>query len=145
MMGLWAWYSPWIVSLLPLTPLSWEEKSRPTKIKWRVKVIQLVGGAVLCLVTQSYLTLCDPMDCSLPGSSIHGISQARILEWVAISSSRGSSQKSNPGLPHCRWLLYHLSHQGGPVGGELSPLTRFFLLHSVPLKDRTGSRRHYNL
>ena len=38
------------------------------------------------------LTLCNPMDCSLPGSSVHGIFQARILEWVAISSSRGSSQ-----------------------------------------------------
>ena len=36
-------------------------------------------------VTQSWLTLCDPMDCSLPGSSIHGIFQARILEWVAFS------------------------------------------------------------
>ena len=35
---------------------------------------------------------CDPMDCSPPGSSVHGISQARILEWVAISLSRGSSQ-----------------------------------------------------
>ena len=43
------------------------------------------------LVTQSYLTLCDPMDCSPPGSAVHGILQARILEWVAISSSRGSS------------------------------------------------------
>ena len=36
-------------------------------------------------------TLCNPMDCSLPGSSVHGILQARILEWVAISFSRGSS------------------------------------------------------
>ena len=43
-------------------------------------------------VTQLYPILCDPMDCSLPGSSTHGISQARVLEWVAISSSRGSSQ-----------------------------------------------------
>ena len=42
-------------------------------------------------VAQSCLTLCDPMDCSLPGSSVHGIFQARILEWVAISFSRGSS------------------------------------------------------
>ena len=41
---------------------------------------------------QSCPTLCDPMDCSLPGSSIHGILQARILEWVAISSFRWSSQ-----------------------------------------------------
>ena len=42
-------------------------------------------------VTQSCPTLCDPMDCSLPGSSVHGIFQARILEWVAISFSRRSS------------------------------------------------------
>ena len=42
-------------------------------------------------VTQSCPTLCDPMDCSLPGSSVHGIFQARVLEWVAISFSRGSS------------------------------------------------------
>ena len=47
---------------------------------------------VVILVTQSCLTLCDPMDCSPLGCSVHGIFQARILEWVAISSSRGSSQ-----------------------------------------------------
>ena len=41
---------------------------------------------------QSCPTLCDAMDCSPPGSSVHGILQARILEWVAMSSSRGSSQ-----------------------------------------------------
>ena len=44
------------------------------------------------LVVQLCLTLCDPMDCILPGSSVHEIFQARKLEWVAISSSRGSSQ-----------------------------------------------------
>ena len=43
-------------------------------------------------VVQSCPTLYDPMDCSLPGSSVHGIFQARILEWVAISFSRGSSR-----------------------------------------------------
>ena len=42
-------------------------------------------------VAQSCLTLCDPMDCSLPGSSVHGIFQAIVLEWIAISFSRGSS------------------------------------------------------
>ena len=42
-------------------------------------------------VVQSCPTLCDPMDCSPPGSSVHGISQARMLEWVVISFSRGSS------------------------------------------------------
>ena len=44
------------------------------------------------LVAQSCLTLCDPMDCRPPGSSVHGILQARILEWVAVPFSRGSSQ-----------------------------------------------------
>ena len=46
---------------------------------------------VKVLVAQSCPTLCHPMDCSPPGSSVHGILQARILEWVAISFSRGSS------------------------------------------------------
>ena len=47
---------------------------------------------VSVLVAQLYLTLCDPMDCSLPGPSVHGILQARILEWVAVLFSSGSSQ-----------------------------------------------------
>ena len=45
-----------------------------------------------CSVIQPCLTLCYPIDCSLPGSSVHRILQARMLEWVAISSFRGSSQ-----------------------------------------------------
>ena len=48
--------------------------------------------AVLCLVAQSCPTLCDSMNCSLPGSSVHGILQARTLEWDAMPSSSGSSQ-----------------------------------------------------
>ena len=47
---------------------------------------------VCVLVAQLHLTLCNPMDCSPPGSSVHGILQARILEWVAMPSSRGSSR-----------------------------------------------------
>ena len=46
----------------------------------------------VCEVAQSCPTLCDPMDCSLPGYSAHGIFQARVLEWAAIPFSRGSSQ-----------------------------------------------------
>ena len=50
--------------------------------------MQLISKTTMCvLVTQLCLTLCDPMDCSLPGSSVHWILQARILEWVAISYS----------------------------------------------------------
>ena len=46
----------------------------------------------MCLVAQSFPALCNPMECSPPGSSVHGILQARILEWVTMPSSRGSSQ-----------------------------------------------------
>ena len=54
-----------------------------------------------CLVALLCLTLCDPMDCSPPGSSVHGICQARILEWVAISFSRESSQPRDPTHVSC--------------------------------------------
>ena len=73
-------------------------------------------------VAQSCPTLCDPMDCSLPGFSVHGIFQARVLGWVAIAFSQGIflTQGSKPGLPHCRQKLYPLSHQGSPITSELS-------------------------
>ena len=62
------------------------------------------------------LTLCDPVDYNPPGSSVHGILQAGVLEWVAMPFSRGifQTQGSNPNLPHCRQILYHLRHQGSP-------------------------------
>ena len=77
----------------------------------------LSGGG---LVAQWYLTLYNAMDCSPPGSSVHGSLQARILEWVAISFSRGSSQPRDRtwvsciagGLLHHRRILYRLSFQG---------------------------------
>ena len=61
------------------------------------------------LVSELCLTLCDPMDCTLPGSSVHGISQARILEWAAISFSRTSSQPRHQIHISCtgRQILYH--------------------------------------
>ena len=75
------------------------------------------------LVAQSCLTLCRPMDCSPPGSSIHGILQARVLEWVAIPSSRGSFQLRAQTQVSCiagsfftiwvpghRWLTTPISH-----------------------------------
>ena len=83
-------------------------------------VVQPVQSwATLCekvLVAQSCPTLWDPMDYSPPGSSVHDISQARILEWVAISFSRGSFwQRDQTCVSYLcigRWVLYHLSHQG---------------------------------
>ena len=61
-----------------------------------------------------------------PGSFVHGILQARILEWLAFFFSKGSfwTQGSNLGLLHCRQILYHLSHQGSPIDlGDKSPTT----------------------
>ena len=66
-----------------------------------------------CWVAQACLTLCEPMDCSLPDSSVHWIFQARILELVVISYSRGSSQPRDWTQVPCisRWLLYHWATQ----------------------------------
>ena len=66
--------------------------------------------SVCVLVAQSCPTLCDPMDCSPPGSFVHEISKVRILEWVAISSSKGSSpprDRTSVCFLHCRWVLCH--------------------------------------
>ena len=65
---------------------------------------------------QSCLTLCNVMDCSPPGSSVHGIYQARILEWVAVSFSRGifPTQGSNPHLLHWQVDSLPLCHLGSP-------------------------------
>ena len=65
-----------------------------------------------CLAAKSRPTLCDPMNCSLPGSSIHGILQARILEWLAISFSKGTSpprDQTSVSFVSCtgRRILYH--------------------------------------
>ena len=71
-------------------------------------------AAVLCLVAQSCLTLCDPMDYSPPGSSVHGDSPGKNTGMGGHALPQGifSTQGLNPGLPHCRWILYQLSHQG---------------------------------
>ena len=77
-----------------------------------------------CLVTQSCLTLCHPMDCSPPGSSVHGILQARILEWVAIPFSRGSSRLRDQThifcLLHWQASSLPLSYLGSPCSAQQS-------------------------
>ena len=61
---------------------------------WNIYILEYLL-ALLAKLLQSCSTLCDPMDYSLPGSSVHGILQARLLEWVAILFSRGYSQTSD--------------------------------------------------
>ena len=81
------------------------------QISWKQWMWEAVKK-VKVLVTQSCLTLCSPMDCSPPGFSVHGILQARILEWVAIPFSRGSSQPRAWTWVSwiCRRILYGLNH-----------------------------------
>ena len=79
-------------------------------------LIVLKAFCAMFLVAQSSPTLYDPTDCSLPGSSVHGILQARILQWVAMPSSRGSSQPRDWTPVSCiaSEFFYQQSPQGNP-------------------------------
>ena len=82
--------------------------SQLSKVKWlhcpeKAHTIIMYESESESEVPQSCLTLCDPMDCSLSSSSVHGIFQARMLEWIAISFSRGTSQPRN------RTLVSHIA------------------------------------
>ena len=79
-----------------------------------IPVFKNLYFSVLCCVNYSVVSnsFVTPMDCSPPGSSVHGILQARILEWVAMPFSKGIflTQGSNLGLQDCRQILYCLRH-----------------------------------
>ena len=84
-------------TLVPILPPSEGTGERQKSWVWILSIErskQKLSGSIqcVCLYAQSCLTLCYPMDCSPPGSSVHGISQARPLEWVAPSFSRGFSR-----------------------------------------------------
>ena len=95
----------WILQVKSICKNWWRlsEQSSGGPRVWRVWM------EVKVKVTQSCSTLCDPM-----GFTVHGILQARILEWVAFPVSKGSfsTQGLNPGPSHCRQALYQLSHKG---------------------------------
>ena len=76
--------------------------------------INITYYAVLLLISKSRPTFCDPMDCSLPGSSVHGVSQTSILEWVAISFFRGTFRPKDQTHVSCLAgrLLIPLSYLG---------------------------------
>ena len=101
-----------------LTSGIWNWTHNISQIYWTQELLFLKIHACKHVKSlQSCLTLCNPMDCSPPGSSVHGILQARILKWVALPSSMGSSR---PGDRTCvshisctgRWVPYHLRQQG---------------------------------
>ena len=91
--------------------------------------VSLCESVCVCVCIQWYPALCDLMDCGPPGSSVHRISQARILDWVAISFSRGSSWPRDQTHISCisyigRWILYQLNHLGSPPYVQISPLNK---------------------
>ena len=91
-------------------------------------------------VAQSCPTLCDPMDCSPPGSSVHGILRARILEWVAISFSRGSSR------PRDQTQVSRIA--GSHQGRWLSEILSSFIFYMISLRFSTlgsSSTQRYTL
>ena len=97
-----------------------------TYINWHFyeESVNVVPYLYICLRAkslQSCLTLCDPMDCSPPGSSVHGDSPGKNTRVCCHALLQGifPTQESNAGLSYCRWILYHLSHQGSPTGLEL--------------------------
>ena len=97
------------------------------------------------LVARLCLTLCDPMDCSPAGSSVCGILQARIVEWVAILFFQGifPTQELNPGVLHNWQILYCLSHQGNPR--ILEWVAYPFLQGIFPTQELNQGLLHYRL
>ena len=95
--------------------MPWTQERKPRLLAIALLLTLQDPGLVRSEVTQSCVTLCNSIGYSLPGSSVYGIIQAKVLEWVAISFSRGSS---GPGdrtwVPHGRQMLYLPSHQGSP-------------------------------
>ena len=86
----------------------------------------------VCLVVQLSPAVSHPMDCSLPGSSVHGILQARILEWVPFPPPGDPSHPGfEPRSPALQQTLYHLGHQGSPgdryMDGKLNIKTRYLV------------------
>ena len=111
------------------------------KLRDRPKVSEAVLREVSLLVAQSCLTLCNPMDCSSPSSSVHGNLQARILEWVAIPFSRGSSQprdwtqvSSNAGRFFTVWVTREALSEGKAEAIIWGHWSALYLLYLQPLK-----------
>ena len=123
-----------------------EDKEKKPKLKWEFLSLSGYNSFVhvyikdnigcICAQSVSCVWLCNPMDCSLLGSSVHGIFQARILQWVAISYSRGSSQRRDRTCiswvsSNGRQILLTLSHLRSPNYG-------------LPINNIPGSTLCYN-
>ena len=107
-----------------------------------VRLLKVFCGCLhwCCMRVQSCPTLCDPMDCRPPGSSVHEIFQTRILEWVAISSFRVSSQLRDQTFISCisclsRQILYHCTSLKNPCSVLVQVFCFQSTLHSIVFLD----------
>ena len=104
----------------------------------------------MCLVTHSYSTLCDPMDCSPPGFSVHGGFSGKNIAMGCHALLQGifPIQGLKTGLPHCRQFLYQLSYLGNPPFTvflcKFLPHSLFCLLFMGCLTDLSPSRFHFS-
>ena len=85
-------------------------------LMYSLSIFYISGTVLKVKFVQSCLTFCDPMDCSPPSSSVHEDSPGKNTGVGCHALLQGifPTQGLNPGLLHCRWILYHLSHQGSP-------------------------------
>ena len=114
------------------SPLLWDRVHTSLVLGLHAKSLQLCTS------------LCDPLDHNLPGFSVHGILQAKILAWVAMPSSKGSSQPRD--RTHVsfvsstsRWVLYHWFHLGSPTGATFVPKPS--VMECVPSSTHTPRRQ----
>ena len=162
------WTQVWVssgISLLcdlgQMTSTPWKKCKTKSLTGLPTGVFVCVCVCVCVLVAHSYLTLCDPMDCSQSGSSVHWVIKERILgvsTWIlGYSKPRilGDSllqgifpiQGLNLGPLHCRWILYCLNHQGSPTYrgrreqySEVTISTKVYFYHLSLIIRGTGDK-----
>ena len=123
------WCPCWLIwqEVLHFSPgrVSKSNSWMPSDLLWPSLSSLVICTVLVAVCAQACMTLCDPMDCSPPGSTIQGIFQARILEWVAVSSSRGSSWTREWTHVFCiscigRWILYSWAKEALLVASEVT-------------------------
>ena len=100
--------------------------------------IYTFGGGSVVQFAKLYRTLCEPMDCSPPGSSVHGILQTRIVEWVAIPFSRGSSRPRDQTQVYCiagRFFTIWATREAPTITERLEKRTEERYKHYLKMKD----------